>query len=124
MPALKAVRKSLRETAVKTYKLIFMAYIFHVVNNVENAITIDRQGRLVLPSHIREALGLKEGGQVSVRLIGSRVILEPISKDLKERVQEWATFAISVKAEAFTEEPKESWKWMSREYAKRKLGLS
>ncbi|MGB9622894.1 MAG: AbrB/MazE/SpoVT family DNA-binding domain-containing protein [Candidatus Bathyarchaeia archaeon] len=91
---------------------------------MEDSVTIDKQGRLVLPSHIREVLGLKEGGQVSIRLDGSRVILEPISKDIKEKVQEWANIALSLKVEAFTEEYNESWKWMSREYARKKLGLS
>jgi len=67
---------------------------------------------------------LKEGGHVSIWLDGSRLILKPISKDLKEKVQEWASLALSLRVEAFTEESKESWKWMSREYAKRKLGLS
>jgi AbrB family looped-hinge helix DNA binding protein len=95
-----------------------------MVNNVEDTVTVDRQGRLVLPSRIREVLGLKEGGHVSIRLDGSRVILEPTSKDLNEKVQEWTSLALSLKAEAFTEEFKESWKWMSREYARRKLGLS
>ncbi|MBO3754356.1 MAG: AbrB/MazE/SpoVT family DNA-binding domain-containing protein [Candidatus Brockarchaeota archaeon] len=90
---------------------------------MEDAVTVDKQGRLVLPSHIREVLGLKEGGHVSIRLNGSRIILEPVSKDLNEKVREWASLALSLKAEAFTEEFKESWKWMSREYARRKLGL-
>jgi len=95
-----------------------------MVKNVENAVTIDRQGRLVLPSHIREVLGLKEGGHVSIRLDGSRVILEPMSKDLEGKVQEWADIALSLRVEAFTEGSRESWKWMSREYARKKLGLS
>jgi hypothetical protein len=56
-------------------------------------------------------------------------ILEKARKDKdvcvrKEKVQEWATLALSLKAEAFTEESRESWKWMSREYAEKKLGLS
>ncbi|MEM3438018.1 MAG: AbrB/MazE/SpoVT family DNA-binding domain-containing protein [Nitrososphaerales archaeon] len=91
---------------------------------MEDTVTIDKQGRLVLPSHIREALGLKEGGQVSIRLNGSRIILEPISKNVKEKVQEWVNLALSLNVEAFTEESKESWKWISLEYARRKLGLS
>jgi len=95
-----------------------------MVNIVENSITLDKQGRLVLPSHIREALGLKNGGHITIRLDGSRIILEPASKVLNEKVQGWATLALSLKAEAFTEESKESWKWMSREYAEKKLGLS
>ena len=95
-----------------------------MVNSVENIVAIDRQGRLVLPSNVREVLGLKEGGNVSIRLDGSRVILEPVSKDLERKVQEWADLALGLRVEAFTEEPRESWKWMSREYARRKLGLS
>jgi len=95
-----------------------------MVNNVENSVTVDRQGRLVLPSNIREVLGLREGGNVSIRLDGSRIILEPMSKDLEEKVREWVNIALDLKAEAFTEESNESWKWMSLEYAKRKLGLS
>jgi AbrB family looped-hinge helix DNA binding protein len=97
---------------------------FHVVEKVENSIAIDKQGRLVLPSHIREALGLKDGGHATIRLDGSRIILEPASKSLKEKVQEWASLALTLKAEAFAEEFEESWKWMSREYARRKLGVS
>jgi len=95
-----------------------------MVENVENSINIDRQGRLVLPSYIREVLGLKEGGHVTIRFDGSRVILEPMSKNVKENVEEWASLARGLKAEALTEECDESWKWMSREYARRKIGLS
>ena len=89
-----------------------------------DAVTIDKQGRLVVPSHIREALGLKEGGHVTIRLDGPRIILEPVSRDIEKKVQEWANLAISLNTEAFTEEAEESWKWMSHEYAKKKLGLS
>ncbi|MDJ0270531.1 MAG: AbrB/MazE/SpoVT family DNA-binding domain-containing protein [Aigarchaeota archaeon] len=90
---------------------------------MEDSINIDRQGRLVLPSHIRKLLGLKEGGRVTIRLDGRRAVLEPEPVDYKERVQEWVNSALALKAEAFTEESEESWKWMSREYARRKLGL-
>ena len=94
-----------------------------MVKNMEASVNMDKQGRLVLPSYIREALGLKEGGRVTVRLDGRRVILEPEPTNLKERVQEWMESALALKAEAFSEELEESWKWMSREYARRKLGL-
>jgi hypothetical protein len=51
--------------------------------------------------------------------LSSQIILEPISKNLKVRVQE----VIGLAVEAFSEEFKESWKWMSLECARRKLGL-
>ena len=94
-----------------------------MVENMENAVTIDKHGRLVLPAHFRKALGLKGGGEVTIRLDGSRIILEPVSNDVKRNVREWEDLTRSLGAEAFTEEPDESWKWMSGEYARRKLGL-
>lgn len=95
-----------------------------MVITMDEAITIDRQGRMVVPSHIREALGIKDGGRISIRLDGPRLILEPASKDVKEQVNKWTKLARDSKAEACTEETEENWKWMSREYARRKLGLS
>jgi len=95
-----------------------------MVNNVEETATIDKQGRLIVPARLREALGVKDGGEISIRLDGSRLVLEPVSRDVKENVREWADRVRSIKTEAFVEEPDESWKWMSVEYARRKLGLS
>ena len=79
---------------------------------------------MVLPSRIREALGIKKGGQITIRMEGSKVILEPLNKDVEKKVQEWENLSKKSEAEIFTEEPSECWKWMSREYARRKLGLS
>ena len=90
---------------------------------LDEVIMIDRQGRLVVPSHLREALGVKDGGQISIRLDGPRLILEPAPKYTKEKVDEWAKLARDTKAEANAEETGESWEWMSREFARRKLGL-
>lgn len=91
---------------------------------MRNAIKVDEQGRMVLPAKVRETFGIKQGGQITIRMDGCRVILEPLKKDVKEKVDEWKNLAGKFKAEAFTEESTESWKWMSQEYARRKLGLS
>jgi AbrB family looped-hinge helix DNA binding protein len=94
------------------------------VLNLEETTTIDKDGRITVPYHLREALGVKEGEKIFIRLDGPRLVLEPVSQDVKEKAREWAEKAIDTKTEAFTEEPDESWKWLSREYARRKLGLS
>ena len=61
--------------------------------------------------------------RILIRLDGSKVILMPAFEDLTKRVDEWKNTALRPGGEAFTEEVEESWKWMSREYARRKLGL-
>lgn len=96
----------------------------HLVTFVEETLKVDRQGRLVLPSSLRERLGLKGGGgTVSFRLDGTRLILQPISEDLERLVAEWREMVTGLHAEPFTESGEQSWKWMSLGYARRKLGL-
>jgi len=90
---------------------------------MEYIVNVDKQGRLVIPSPIRNALGLKNGGKVLMRFDGFRVIMEVIDEELEERVKNWVKMTLSLIAEPFTEEVEESWKWISHEYAKRKLGV-
>lgn len=90
---------------------------------MEYRVSIDRQGRMVIPAPIREALGLVGGGEAVVRLSGNRIIVEVVDGELESRVEEWVKRTLSVDAEAFVEELEDSWKWMSREYAERKIGL-
>lgn len=98
--------------------------LFHLVILVEETLKVDRQGRLVLPSSLRERLGLKrDGGTVSFRLDGTRLILQPISENLERLVAEWREMVTGLHAEPFTEAAEQGWKWMSLEYARRKLGL-
>lgn len=99
----------------------------------EKTIEVDRQGRMVLPSRLRERLGLKKGGSVSIRLEdSSKVIIEPkISRNIEESVENWVKLALSTKAQVFSErsrkagqqKPVMGFKWMSSEYARRKLGF-
>jgi antitoxin component of MazEF toxin-antitoxin module len=81
---------------------------------------------MVVPARMREALGVKEGGVVSMRLDSGRLIVEPVTGDLRERVSEWVRLVKSSNAEAFSEESEDSeddWRMMSREYAARKAGV-
>jgi AbrB family looped-hinge helix DNA binding protein len=47
--------------------------------------TVSSKGQLVIPASIREELGIEAGTRVSVRLEGTRVILEPDSLAAKLR---------------------------------------
>jgi len=91
---------------------------------MEQIIGIDKQGRLVLPASVRKSMGLKDGGKVSVRLDGFRVIIEPVFMDLEKSVKTWRESTLKLHVNPFTEDIPESWKWMSRDYARRKVGIS
>jgi len=90
---------------------------------VEYVTGVDKQGRIVIPASIREALGLKGGGKASVKLNGAKIVIEPVDEDLQTRVEEWRELTLKLHAEPFVEDVEDSWKWMSREYAERKLGV-
>lgn len=49
-------------------------------------------------------------------------MIEPVAKDLEEKVWRWVGTVLSLRAEPFPGEVEETWKWVSREYAERKLG--
>lgn len=78
---------------------------------------------MVIPALIREALGLESGSKALLRLDGTKIVMELVNEDLEKRVEEWRKLALRLRAEPFTEDIEDSWKWMSREYAERKLGL-
>jgi AbrB family looped-hinge helix DNA binding protein len=93
------------------------------MNHVEETISVDKKGRLVLPTYIRETLGLEQGGRVKLSLNGRKLILEPIHMDLKKSVEAWASKTKSQVNPMNSEKSQESWKWMNDEYSKKKLGF-
>ena len=84
---------------------------------------IDKQGRLVIPASVRRALGINGEREVLVRVEGGRIIIELTSRDLEAAVDEWVELVKRSSLKPFTEDVEESWKWVGREYAERKLGL-
>jgi AbrB family looped-hinge helix DNA binding protein len=47
--------------------------------------TIDKAGRLVIPSQLRQRVGLGDGGEVDVELDGGAIRVEPVvARDLVE----------------------------------------
>ena len=52
-----------------------------------NQITkVSTKGQLVIPAEMRASLGLKPGTRVAVRLEGSRIVLEPVSEKLVDKL--------------------------------------
>jgi AbrB family looped-hinge helix DNA binding protein len=49
--------------------------------------TVSTKGQFVIPSEMRSALGIKPGTRVAVTQEGSRIVLEPVSKDLVEKTK-------------------------------------
>ena len=49
--------------------------------------TVSTKGQLVIPAEMRASLGLKPGTRVVLRLEGSQIILEPVSKKLVEKLR-------------------------------------
>jgi AbrB family looped-hinge helix DNA binding protein len=41
-------------------------------------VRLSSKGQVVIPSEVREALGLRKGSELIVRLEGGRIILEPV----------------------------------------------
>lgn len=58
---------------------------------MEETVSVDKRGRLV-PARLRETLGIRDGGKVSVRLDGTRLIIEPMPTDLEEKVKAYHDF--------------------------------
>jgi len=81
---------------------------------------IDKRGRLVIPASVRRALGISGEREVLVRTEGGRIIIELASRDLEATVNEWVKLVTRTRLKPFAGE---SWKWMDREYAERKLGI-
>jgi AbrB family looped-hinge helix DNA binding protein len=47
---------------------------------------LSSKGQLVIPKTIRENLRLRYGDQFQVRVVGGRIILEPVLKDAPQRL--------------------------------------
>ncbi len=90
---------------------------------VDESVSVDKQGRLVVPAHLRQSLGIKDGGRVMIYQDGKKIVLEPINEDVERSVKEWSRKAREMATSMNTEASSTSGKWMSDEYAKKKLGL-
>jgi AbrB family looped-hinge helix DNA binding protein len=49
--------------------------------------TVSTKGQLVIPAEMRASLGITPGTRIAVRLEGSHIVLEPVSKKLTAKLR-------------------------------------
>jgi AbrB family looped-hinge helix DNA binding protein len=50
-------------------------------------IRLSSKGQLVIPKTVRKSLRLQDGDQFQLRVINGKIILEPVAKDLAQKLQ-------------------------------------
>mgnify|MGYP001626247689 CR=1 FL=1 len=93
-----------------------------MMDEVEYRVKVDRQGRMVIPAPLRASLGLLGGGEVVVRALGKRLVIEVVDRDLERRVEEAVARILKIRAQPAPGKARPG-KWYGAEYARRKLGL-
>ena len=64
-----------------------MAYFLYYVSMIRQITSVSTKGQFVIPSEMREALGIKPGMRIAVTQEGSRIVLEPVSEDLVDQTR-------------------------------------
>jgi AbrB family looped-hinge helix DNA binding protein len=49
--------------------------------------TVSTKGQFVIPSEMRASLGIRPGTRIAVTQEGSKIVLEPVSKELVEKTR-------------------------------------
>lgn len=65
-----------------------------MVGILSMVVRVDRKGRVTIPKSIREALGMREGGLVMIRIVDDKIVLESIEDIVDKyhgiiRVEKW-----------------------------------
>ena len=85
-------------------------------------VRVDKQGRLILPKEVRDALEIGEESKLTCNVVGNRVILEKFSqKEIEEAVQRLREIIPNLDFDSVEVEDVD--KYLDREYALRKIGL-
>ncbi len=93
---------------------------------MEYEVSVDRQGRMTIPAPLRRLLNLDGGGRVVVSYENGVLVIRVVDRDLKKRVRKWVGEVLSVSPKPLIEEYEgdSTDRWVSVEYARRKLGTS
>jgi len=85
-------------------------------------VRVDKQGRLILPKEVRDALDIGGESKLTCNVVGNRVILEKFSqKEMEEAVQRLRQIIPNLDLDSVEVEDVD--KYVDREYALRKIGL-
>ena len=71
--------------------------------------TVSTKGQLVIPSEMRESLGIEPGTRIAVTLQGHRIILEPVSEKLVDETRGLLAGGPSLSAVLKKEREKDKW---------------
>jgi AbrB family looped-hinge helix DNA binding protein len=73
--------------------------------------SVSTTGQFVIPSEIRESLGIKPGSRIAVTQEGSRIVLEPVSEELVDRTRGLFSGTPSLSEELKRQRRQEKNKW-------------
>jgi AbrB family looped-hinge helix DNA binding protein len=73
--------------------------------------SVSTKGQFVIPSEIRESLGIKPGTRIAVTQEGSRIVLEPVSDELVDRTRGLFSGTPSLSEELKRQRRQEKNKW-------------
>ncbi len=91
------------------------------MDEITATVRMDASGRLVIPAQARRAAGFQEG-EVDLAASQGQVILRPARKNA-EAIKRWQEQLLATKLVPTGKLGKDEGKWMSDDYARRKLGL-
>jgi AbrB family looped-hinge helix DNA binding protein len=73
--------------------------------------SVSTKGQFVIPSEMRESLGIKPGTRIAVTQVGSRIVLEPVSEALVDKTRGLFSGKPSLSQELMRERRRRKERW-------------